>query len=70
MNLLKPSADEVEALALAETQPALAARFRPLALGFVLTILSLGLVGLVSLPWIVLRAMKRLFGKRQTGRAG
>ncbi len=64
MNLLKPTANEVDALAFAESQPAEYARFKPLALGAVLTVLSLGLIGLVSIPWVLLRVVVRLVSKR------
>ena len=64
MSLLKPTNDEIEALARAETRPASYPRFRPLSWGLVGTVLALGLVGLISVPWV----LGRIFLRWLTGR--
>jgi len=68
VSLLKPTNEEVEAMAKAETRPASYPRFRPLSWGFLGTVLALGLVGLISVPWALGRIVLRLLTPRGASR--
>ena len=57
---LKPSDEEVLALAERETDPELAAQFDPICRGPLLAMLALACVGLASLPAILVRLLKAL----------
>jgi predicted membrane-bound mannosyltransferase len=65
MNLgaaLKPRDEEVLALAEKESTPDLAGAFRPICRGPVFAVVALAVVGVVSIPGMVLRLIKAAAG--------
>jgi hypothetical protein len=64
LSLLKPGDAEIEALALAETDPRREAEFRPLCPGFLPGLLLLAGVGLLGLARALLNAARRLAAGR------
>ena len=73
MNLgaaLKPRDEEVLALAEQEARPDLAAAFQPICRGPLFALAALAVVGVASVPGIVLRLIKALVGANPHVRSG
>ena len=65
---LKPTDDEIEALALRETDPAQAARFGPITRGPLFAMLAMAAVVLAAIPACVVRIVRGLLGSRPGAR--
>ena len=55
---LKPTDDEIRALALRETDPGEADRFAPIERGPVVAVLGLVCIGIAALPSLVMRLLR------------